>query len=188
MKALKLSIAIFVAMMVMVLVLPAQTQEQDKEKSEQNSERMAKDRQEMGEKIKASKIAFITENVDLTPEEAEKFWPVYNEYEKKREEATHSLMGRFKGHKDGNWDDFSDEEAESMMEDRFKQEEALLELKKEYHKKFLDILSARKVMKLYKTEDMFKRQLMERLGQHERGRKADNKGTAPPCRERQMRR
>ena len=36
------------------------------------------------EKIKAARIAFITERLGLTPEEAEKFWPVYREFSNKR--------------------------------------------------------------------------------------------------------
>ena len=34
------------------------------------------------EKIKAEKVAFLTTRMDLTPQEAEKFWPVYNQLEK----------------------------------------------------------------------------------------------------------
>ena len=33
------------------------------------------------EKIKAMKVGFITEKLDLTTAEAQKFWPVYNEFE-----------------------------------------------------------------------------------------------------------
>src|SRR6476660_7690060 len=38
------------------------------------------------EKINAARIAYITERLGLTPEEAEKFWPVYREYSQKRKE------------------------------------------------------------------------------------------------------
>ena len=37
------------------------------------------------EKIKAFKTAFITEKLDLSQTEAQKFWPIYNEFEKKLE-------------------------------------------------------------------------------------------------------
>ena len=36
------------------------------------------------EKIRRAKIALITERLDLTPEQAEKFWPIYNAYEEKK--------------------------------------------------------------------------------------------------------
>ena len=39
---------------------------------------------EIFEKIKAEKISFFTSKLDLTPAEAQAFWPVYNEYEKKK--------------------------------------------------------------------------------------------------------
>ena len=35
------------------------------------------------ENIEAMKIGFITKKLDLTPEEAQKFWPVYNQYNDK---------------------------------------------------------------------------------------------------------
>jgi len=38
------------------------------------------------EKIKAEKVAFLTTQLDLTVAEAQKFWPLYNEYEKKNDE------------------------------------------------------------------------------------------------------
>ncbi|MCK4569485.1 MAG: hypothetical protein KAT76_04290 [Bacteroidales bacterium] len=175
MKPLKLSIVMIMAIAVMAMTLPNQVQGQDREK-------MAKERKEMGERIKASKIAFITEQVDLSPEEAEKFWPIYNEQNKKREELTHTLMERFKGHEENL--EISNEQAEEMMQQGFKQEEALLDLKREYHKKFTEILSATKVMKLYHAENNFRRGLMERLGHREGERKPEGRGMAPPLRER----
>ena len=39
------------------------------------------------EKIEAEKVAFITDKLDLTVKEAQDFWPIYNEYQKKREEV-----------------------------------------------------------------------------------------------------
>ena len=40
---------------------------------------------EIQEKIKAQKIAFITDKLELTSEEAQQFWPIYNEFEAKVE-------------------------------------------------------------------------------------------------------
>jgi len=37
----------------------------------------------MHERIKAQKVAFITERLNLSPEEAQKFWPIYNSFENK---------------------------------------------------------------------------------------------------------
>ena len=176
----KLSTALFMAIMVMIMVVPGKLHGQDKGKIDQDRERTAKERQEMGDKIKASKIAYITEHVELTPGEAEKFWPIYNEQEKKREELTHSIMERFKGPMEN--EDISDEQAEELMQQRFSQEQALLDLKKEYHAKYSKILASNKVLKLYEAENNFRRQLMERMKHHEVERKPEGRGMAPPHR------
>ena len=39
------------------------------------------------ENVKALEIAFITKELDLNPDEAQKFWPVYNQYSKEINEA-----------------------------------------------------------------------------------------------------
>ena len=38
-------------------------------------------REQKTEKVQALKIAFITQKLELTSEEAQRFWPVYNRYE-----------------------------------------------------------------------------------------------------------
>ncbi len=40
---------------------------------------------EMKAKIEAQKISFITQQLDLSPEEAQKFWPLYNEMNNKKD-------------------------------------------------------------------------------------------------------
>src|SRR6187402_1009585 len=35
-------------------------------------------------KIQAARVAYITDQLALTPEEAEKFWPIYREFSEKR--------------------------------------------------------------------------------------------------------
>ena len=49
------------------------------------------------EKLMAEKVAFLTLEIGLTPEEAQVFWPVYNQVEKEKDEAMFSMI---KAHKD----------------------------------------------------------------------------------------
>lgn len=179
MKSIKISITILMATMILAMVIPANAQDQDRQRKE-------KERKEMSEKMKAAKIAYISEHVALTPEEAEKFWPVYNEHEQKRMELTKVMMERFRNTEEKS--EISDEKAEEMMQERFKQEEALLDLKKEYHNQYLNILSASKVLKLYEAENSFKHQLMERMGQRRQtGEKKSGSGsTGKPYHRRPM--
>src|SRR6185503_11465850 len=54
--------------------------------AQEQEEELPKQDSKAQEKIKAARIAFITERLGLTPEEAEKFWPVYREFSMKRQE------------------------------------------------------------------------------------------------------
>src|ERR1700749_3445006 len=48
------------------------------------------------ERVQALKIAFITKRLSLTSAEAEKFWPIYNEYSDKREVVRKQLQADYK--------------------------------------------------------------------------------------------
>jgi len=180
MRTLKLSASILVLATLLAFALPTGAQE-----GLQKNKRP--DRKEMSERIKASKIAYITEQVELSPEQAEKFWPIYNELETKKMEVTVSIMERYKP-EEGKMEEPSEEEAAEMMEQRFKMEQQLLDLKVKYHKKFMGILPATKVAKLYRAEDQFKRGLMERFRHRDGERRPEGKGVAPPRRGHSMKR
>jgi hypothetical protein len=61
----------------------------DQEMFERRGPRMqGEDRKDRKERIEVLKIQFITEKLDLTPSEAESFWPVYEEYNKAVREIT----------------------------------------------------------------------------------------------------
>jgi len=172
MRTRNISITALIALLVLAFAIPVQSQ--DKERKE----KMSKERKEDYARIKSAKIAFITEHVNLTPEEAEKFWPVYNEMENKRQELTQNLMKRFRGDQEDV--EMSNEQAEKLMQSHFAKEQELLDLKKVYHKKYSAILPATKIAKLYKAENRFKGMLMERLKYKDGERRnAGTRGRAP---------
>lgn len=119
------------------------------------------------EKIKAHKIGFLTERLDLTPEEAQKFWPLYNEFEAEREATMGDLLkdGPGKGPK---IETMSDEELDNMVLQKLQQEKSMVDLKIEYYDKFKKILPVRKVFLLYQSEIEFRRQLLERFRQQDK--------------------
>ena len=111
------------------------------------------------EKIKAEKISFFTEKLNLTPSEAQVFWPVYNEFEKKRFDLQRDIHD-FERIPDDKFDSLSDAEIEKMMNNyinSFEQEALLL---KDYNKRFLKILPKAKVLKMYRTENQFRGHLL----------------------------
>lgn len=130
------------------------------------------------EKIKSWKVAFFTEQLDLTPSEAEKFWPVYNEYEDKLEELRKKRRQERKIAKD-NLDEMDDKEIEALVDSEMSYRQKELDLQKEYHSKFKSVLSARKVAKLYAAEEQFKVILVKRM-QELKGNKPGKGGGGGP--------
>ena len=111
----------------------------------------------MKEKLESHKIAFITEKVGLTPEEAKEFWPVYQEYDDKRSALREDIRPEKVP------DDLSEEEAMQRINQLIKHDQQASDLRAEYTKKFLDVLPATKVLKLHRAEMEFKREMLRKV-------------------------
>lgn len=119
------------------------------------------------EKLEALKIAHITERLALTPEEAQTFWPLYNELESKMKEVRKQKRQNRKSTR-ANHDQMSDKELMAAIEAELDYEQQELDLKKEYNKKFSKILPIKKVVLLHEAREGFKKRLLK--GAKERGR------------------
>jgi len=140
----------------------------------------AEERKQHKDKIKSMKIAFITEKINLTPEEAQQFWPVYNEYENKR----NALLKEKRMEKKNNKEDigYTDEEIKKHIDNHFVIRQKELDLDKEYHTKFLAVISIKKVGKLYLAREQFKRDLLRKMKEHHKGAPHHGKEhPAPPA-------
>lgn len=120
-----------------------------------------------GEKIKALKVAFITERLDLTPEEAQKFWPIYNAYEENERKLR---METFEERKELNVETLSEAEANDIIDNFTKAENERHQLKQQFIKDIRKVLPAKKVILLKKVEDDFKRQMLEQFKKRRQGR------------------
>ncbi|MGE5355603.1 MAG: hypothetical protein ACM3PT_05130 [Deltaproteobacteria bacterium] len=112
-------------------------------------------REKIADKIESHKIAFITEALDLTPEESQKFWPLYNEYSAKERELRPEFKERPKA--------LSEAEANEIIGKFFENEEKRLMLMKNYYQKFKMVIPASKVVKLHFAERKFKEKLLEKM-------------------------
>lgn len=122
------------------------------------------------ERIESQRIAFITNQLDLTPSEAQTFWPVYNEYEKKRHEVTKDFRKKM-NLEERNIEELSDKEAMEAAENQLLEAQKMLELRKEYHLKFKNMLPPKKILMLYDSEREFQKQLIERLREERESRR-----------------
>lgn len=112
-------------------------------------------------KIKAHKIAFITEKLNLSPNEAQDFWPVFNEYDQKNGEIKKSMKEIKK--KLRKMDSMTDEDIATAMNDMLDLQKQEVTLREEYHAKFLKVIGVRKTALLYKAEREFKKVLLGKL-------------------------
>jgi len=108
------------------------------------------------ERVRALKVGVITEQLQLTPEEAGRFWPLYNQYEAQiralkpqKERPKPELM--------------NDAQLEEFIEQLFKREEKKLALRRQLYRDLRQFLPLRKIALLPRAERRFKRQLLNRV-------------------------
>lgn len=116
------------------------------------------DRKEKREELEAQKVAFITTKLELTTEESEKFWPVYNERESELKTVRKDIREKVKEGKD--LDSLSDADVKKMMEDVIKLKKQELDIEEKYNKKFQEVLPVKKVAKLHWAERKFNEEVL----------------------------
>ncbi|MDQ6470782.1 sensor of ECF-type sigma factor [Flavobacterium sp. LHD-80] len=117
---------------------------------------------EKREKIKAYKVSFLTTELELTPTEAEKFWPIYNAYDDRQFELRHQKMKAYLERlNDDNINSISEKEAIVLLSQMESTDKELYTLREKYNSNLKKILSAKKILKLKKSEDDFNRKLLK---------------------------
>lgn len=137
--------------------------------------------QDRKDKIETMHIAYLSQKLDLTSAEAEKFWPIYNEYKADQDKLRKERMDNVQAvQKAGGVDNMSDAAVQKLIADETNLETQELDLRKEYITKFQQAIPIRKVAKFFIAEDEFKRyllnQLRKRREQNGRGMDDDDMG------------
>jgi Spy/CpxP family protein refolding chaperone len=123
------------------------------------------------EQVKSLKVAYITNELNLTPDEAAKFWPLYNAFEDKQQEIRKQKMKAFMDRKDDNSiDKLSEKEAATMLSQMESTEEELYQLKKKFIANLKGVLPATKILKLKKAEEEFSKKLLQQYRDKKIGR------------------
>lgn len=114
------------------------------------------------ERLNSYKIAFFTRRLNLTPQEAERFWPLYNEYQENRNKIQLQRQNINRN--------FNQNELNMSQEEMSGAADRLIELEleeaglaKEFHNKIKTVLSPVKVLRLYQAENQFRQQLLNQL-------------------------
>lgn len=115
---------------------------------------------EKREQVKALKVSYFTTELNLSSDEAAKFWPVYNEYEEKQFALRHSRMKQLIKKIDEMGVNISDKDANAYLKQLEDNEAELLNLKKKLVNELKPIIGPVKTLKMFKAENDFNKKLL----------------------------
>ncbi|RPD47941.1 hypothetical protein DNI29_10940 [Hymenobacter sediminis] len=116
--------------------------------------------------LENAKIAYITEKISLTQDQAQKFWPMYNDFTTKRRD----LNRRTRQLRTTRPDALSDQQIRENLNQAMDLRQQEVKLEKEYLDKFEKVLSIRQVGQLYAAERDFTREVIKRVADRRGGR------------------
>lgn len=108
------------------------------------------------DKINAARVAYITEQLELTPQEAEKFWPIYREFAEQRRGIRQQLRDAGKTPEPGKTD-------QELVDHQFKIKQQELDLEKDYSGRLLKVISAQKLRTLPQAERRFRQMILDQI-------------------------
>ena len=109
------------------------------------------------EQLQAARIAFITTRLDLKPEQAEKFWPLFNQYSESKE-STMREIGRLSD----SATDISEDEAKSRINKRFQLQQKLIDEERKFVEDISKVITYNQTLKLNNIARDFTRQIYQR--------------------------
>lgn len=112
---------------------------------------------ELRERIRAAQVAYLSQKLDLTPDEAQKFWPLYNQYTKEVELLI--AERRNTGAKQADHPEKNNETGNKELG----YERRMLDIKTHYDKEFQKVLPTTKASNVFRTEREFRSQLVRSL-------------------------
>lgn len=121
---------------------------------------LSQDISEKRKNIENQKIDFITQKIDLSEQEAEKFWPIYNKFHEQIRIIREKRKNLTKG-KDRLL--ITEEEMGNVINQKLKMEQDILDLKVNYTKNLQKVISNKKISALHLAEEEFKKYLLKRI-------------------------
>ena len=131
---------------------------------------LAQPQQQQKENIEARHIGFITNQLQLTPQEAQVFWPVYKRYHAEVEALRKNHVTELFSAK-VNFDTYTDDQVSKLIDDEMDYRQKELDAQRKYNPEFKKVLPVKKVAKFYRAEQQFKINLIRDM--------KDNQGAKP---------
>jgi Spy/CpxP family protein refolding chaperone len=143
---------IFFASLLMFLALTASAQEQQKKRPHFSPE-----------EFQTKQKTYITEKAGLTPEEAEAFFPLFFELQKKKFELERNARKDFRKQRG---EKMTEEECRDFVYKMADTKIEIAKLEREYTGKYLEVLPPCKLRRVQHAEGMFQRDLMKKMTEH----------------------
>jgi hypothetical protein len=121
------------------------------------------------DKFNAQKMAYLIQEVGITPEEAAKLFPLYNEMQEKRFKVMKETRDKMRALRKNQSP--KDEECLSLLDELLNRQICDANMEKNYYQKFKKILSPQKVLKLKQADFRFAHDMLRKNDQ----RKPDGK-------------
>lgn len=128
------------------------------------------------ERMEAQRIAYITNELELTTEEAQRFWPIYNQLQEEKK----AMRPDREKERALDMDNISDAEASRLVQEHLQRQEKELQLRKTYFAKLNGVLSPQKQLKLVRLEGKFRKDILKkykkRMKRKEKNKRKDKGG------------
>lgn len=123
----------------------------------------AADKNDWKQKMMSEKIAFLTVELDLTPEEAQTFWPVYNTVSTELDNAMQEIFKAYKALSNVIGENRPKAEISSMLDRYLAAQKKHREIEEGTLERYRKVLPIEKVAKLYLSEEKFRRHCINKM-------------------------
>ena len=123
----------------------------------------AMDQEGGNQKIENAKIGLITNRLNLSTEQSQQFWPVYNEFDGKKKDIRKQMRRLIV---ETNTLTTPDEKILANIKETLNLQQREVDLEREYMNKFLKVINVRQLAELYKAEQVFTQMLIQRLNKN----------------------
>ena len=126
------------------------------------------------QKMMSEKIAFLTNEMQITPEEAQSFWPVYNQLFTDKDEALKNVFKTFRELEEAIENGKSEKEIKRLLAAYLEAEQRQRDTDSQVAEQIGKVLPVEKTARFFIAEEKFRRQQIHRLHG-----KPDSRGSKP---------
>lgn len=121
--------------------------------------------QAQNKSVESARVAFISQKINITPAQAEKFWPLYNELNNKKTEIRQSVRDIYA--KMALPSEQTNEKIKTYLQQIASLKHEDVNLEKEYYTRYLQIISAKQLADLIAAEKEFQKILIKKVSENE---------------------